>query len=412
MNVEETAIALGFNIEKEASGYVVKDGADKIALAAANLSKVKTFLFRHVKTMAKAVDHRLTSQRNTQSLYELTSGEARAKQAATTSYMLERKQVILDESRREDLVGNTEHNRKMRDDRAKGGGRKIEWVVVLGPDHSATLDEVIEYLTRYQAERGIDADDVEVDDEIKPKVKPPTVQKMHAALKGHTEADKIKEIGVGNQKLDRRPKREEIRSERSILHILGTLDGPGSEKIPPSERQRLCAELRRLQREHDKAKSKKGNYDTATKDDPILRVRVAATQEAVRQRLLFERVDKILLKPAIGAEVAFDVEWEERDPSAPDWRWVSGQRVGVISYRDACRRPAPKLPTGALDGIRLQKAKALIEKGHLAGAGAILIQVKRSTKGRRGAFGRALAAAHIHPRTASRCMVLANSDSN
>ena len=72
--------------------------------------------------MARAIDHRLTSQKNTQSLYDLTSGETRAKQAATAGYLLERKEVVFDEVRREDIVGNTEHNGNSATIGAKGEG--------------------------------------------------------------------------------------------------------------------------------------------------------------------------------------------------------------------------------------------------------------------------------------------------
>jgi hypothetical protein len=425
---EERAALLGFTLERGPGGYRLTNGDGVVVLdddVVAKKSKAKkakpkkvdakmvdSFVIRHIRTMAAAIGHRLTSQRHTeaQSLYELAPGEVRAKQAATFAYKLERKVVIVDQARREDLVGNTAHNRKQRDARAIGEGRKVGWVTVLGDDCSASLDEVIDYLISFQTDHGIDVDDVEADDEKRKKVRPPSVQKMHADLADHTNADKIKEIGVGNQKIDRRPKREDIRRQDAINHILGTLGGPGAERIPSGELQRLLRELRQLQKKDTEAKRKKGNYD-AEKDDPVRRGLIAATHEVVRRRILFREKDKILFKPAIGAEAPFDTEWVERDPNAPDWRWVSGQRVEVISYRDACRRHDTKMPAGGLDGVRLDKAKALIDEGNFADAGRLLIKVKQAGKGHRGAFGQSLKAAGIHPRTASRCMAAANSDS-
>jgi hypothetical protein len=411
MTREEAATALGFALERGSNGYQLKSVTGDVVLDGATAKKVDDFILRHIKTMARAIDHRLKSHRHTEdSLYQLGPGEVRAKQASTFSYKLERKVNIIDKVRSEDLIGHTAHHRKQRDARAMGEGRKVEWVAVIGDDFSASLNEVIEYLLRYQADLGIDDGGIEVDDEKRPKVKAPSVQKMHVSLKGHINADQIKEIGVGNQKIDRQPKREDIRREQSILHILGTLGGPGAERIPSGELQRLLRELRQLQKKDTEAKRKKGNYD-AEKDDPVRRGLIAATQEVVRKRILFREKDKILFKPAIGAEAPFDTEWVERDPNAPDWRWVSGQRVEVISYRDACRLHDTKMPAGGLDGLRLDKAKALINDGDFADAGRILIKVKQAGKGHRGAFGRLLKVAGIHPRTASRCMAAANSDS-
>jgi hypothetical protein len=242
-SVEVIANALDFNIEKQASNFIIKDSSGAIAFEAPKLGKAQAFLVRHVKKMAKALGFRLTSQKHTQSLYEQSSGEVRAKQISTIGYMLEREEIIVDEVRREDIEGHSEHNRRQRDQRAMGSGRKREWLTVRGGDYSATLLEIIEYLKQHQADVGIDTDDIEIDDEKKPKVKPPTVQRMHGELKGHINAEKIKEIGVGNDEIDRRPKREDIRRKRSIEHIIGTLDGPGGRDIPLDEQQRLLREL-------------------------------------------------------------------------------------------------------------------------------------------------------------------------
>ena len=227
---------------------------------------------------------------------------------------------------------------------------------------------------------------------------------------GHKAADEIKRIGVGNQEIDRRPKSKDCEGNaRSPTYAERWRSRIG--KNTTGRRQRLYSGRSGCKRKTIKREPKSGDYD-APKDDPVLRGLIAATQEAVRQRILFEQVDRILFKPAIGAEGSFDVEWEERDPTAPDWRWgKSGQRFEVVSYRDASRRPGVKMPKGGLDGIRIEKVKALIDDRDFIGAGRLLIKIKQASQGRRGAFGQSLKAAGIHPRTASRCVAAANSDS-
>jgi hypothetical protein len=208
-------------------------------------------LEEYAKSLAKGLGLRLTKRKRAaaETFDDLSSGEARASQReATTGYMIEEREVIRDKA----LEGET---REEKEQRLISGFTSAVWRVLLGPDHSATIDEVIAFLEERAADTGIDDSDIEADNK-RPKVAPHSLQKMHAALADHSNAEQIKKIGVGNQKIDRKPKREDIRRQDAINRILGTLDGPGAARIPDAELKRLLGELRALQRKDAEAKRK------------------------------------------------------------------------------------------------------------------------------------------------------------
>jgi hypothetical protein len=59
-DLEAIAVALGLNIEKEGSNHLIKDSTG-IAFEAIKISNVRAFLFRHVRTVAKATGHRVNA---------------------------------------------------------------------------------------------------------------------------------------------------------------------------------------------------------------------------------------------------------------------------------------------------------------------------------------------------------------
>jgi hypothetical protein len=145
-NAEQKADALGFAVERKAGrggGYLLKNRDGEIVLGegyTAGLKEINRFVDIHIKQKAAAVGVRLTTKKIIDSFNELSSGEARAVQReATTGYKLERKEVVQDK-------GRAGEDREEREKRARRGGEDIVWVTVLGPDHSATLSEVILYL--------------------------------------------------------------------------------------------------------------------------------------------------------------------------------------------------------------------------------------------------------------------------
>jgi hypothetical protein len=146
--IESKATSLGFTIERGSgsSHYQLKDPNGQIVLLG-SLKKIDAALDGHLRKKAEALGLRLSAKKvSGTSFDELSSGEARAVQReATTGYKIDKRVVIIDR-------GQAGEDRKQREDRAQRGGQNIEWVTVLGPDHTATLAEVIDYLNEYAAD--------------------------------------------------------------------------------------------------------------------------------------------------------------------------------------------------------------------------------------------------------------------
>jgi hypothetical protein len=98
-----------------------------------------------------------------------------------------------------------------------------------------------------------------------------------------------------------------------------------------------------------------------------------------------------LFKPAIGAEIAFDTEWEERDPDAPDFRAASGGMQFKVQTKKqaAIRRTGIRVTAEALASLKQgqkdrllaeagPKIKAALEAGDYVAAGSMLREVKEA----------------------------------
>jgi hypothetical protein len=422
-SVEEKSQALRFTVQRgtaRGSGYVLKDSGGLIVMGegfTASLKQIDKHLDDYVVQKAKALGLRLTTQKVAPSLHELSSGEARAAQTRTVGYKLEHKEVLKDKGRREET-------RKEKEDRAIAGGQKIEWITVLGYDYSATLSEIITYLTDHANDVGLDDDDVEIDVNKKPKVAPPSLQKMGAALKGHDNAAEISRIGVGNQAVDRRPKKREIdlRNTLEVGNIVGYRRTEAFKQLSPAEQKEHFERMREAQRELDKLERAKNNYDEQKETDPFLveqRRQAAAFRLAERRLLRTNKLSRLdidanLERPGLNR----DHDWIERnmlpDPDAPDFQAPAPSRnFAIQTKKDAGQRDHGEVNGGAIDSLREAarqrrlaeagpKIKALLAARDYENAAIVLDKAKEYAG--HGNFLPWLEQAGIDKQAAQRCM--------
>ena len=245
------ADALGYSFERgsgrSAAYYQLKDPDDRIVLGegfTASPKKIDKFLDDHVKHKAEALGLRLSIKKIADSFDELSSGEARAVQReATTGYKLDAKEVIVDK-------GRAGEDREQRMQRAQRGGDTVEWVTVLGHDHTATLPEVIDYLNDRAADVGLD--DTEVESGSKRK-SAPTKTELARALKDHPNAEPIRALDT-----PARPGLEQQRRQQAIDDLLSLMNSPTRwAPLPLAEKRRLNGNLQILLAEDRRANDAK-----------------------------------------------------------------------------------------------------------------------------------------------------------
>ena len=229
-HIETKAASLDFTIERDSgcSHYQLKDPNGQIVLLG-SLKKIDAFLDDHIRKKADALGFRLSTKKVVDSSFdELSSGEARAVQReATTGYKLDAKEFIHE---------------------------KAEWITVLGPDHTATLSEVIERLNNHVADAGIDNSEVESGGKRKPA---PTKKELDEALNDHPNAEKIKSIqpvlfpdsgrdrSVGKRSSHTKQEDDRI---KSLNNLIAVVNNPKSYKaflqLPKHEQQQHWKNLR------------------------------------------------------------------------------------------------------------------------------------------------------------------------
>jgi hypothetical protein len=156
--------------------------------------------------------------------------------------------------------GRAGEDRDQREKRALRGGEDIVWVTVLGPDYTATLVEVIEYLNEYAADVGIDDSDIEVDDKKKPKVASPSMAKMAASLNDHENAAEIRDIGYGNKK-ETNPNSDEAKKRALLDNLLDYQASRGFKELSPERRKSYYAQVSHAQKNYDEAVATRLNYE-------------------------------------------------------------------------------------------------------------------------------------------------------
>lgn len=415
------AAALGFTFERgthRGAGYQLTNKEGEAVLGdghTAGLKEVNKFLDQHIKQKAEAVGVQLTTQKRVTGLHELSSGETRAATVSVVGYKLEKRDVILDQGRRED-------DRKTREERLRSGGRIVEWVTVLGIDYTATLPEVIAYLDQRADDIGIDADDLERDDKKK-KIAPPSLQKMAASIRGHDNTAEIARIGYGNKEIDRRPRGEEIRV-RDALAAMTILSGSAKSaafhKLTPAERQEWWRRKEKLEREYEEIQRLKGNYDKV-KIDPF-------EQERRRQRNKFLEAEKKLCWTSTASRMQVDehgdrpgldleLDWRDRnvrpDPHAAPVFGAASQDFAVTTKEQIDRRDHDAVPASSLAGLKQAaaerrlaqigpEAKAAIEARDFEKAAALLTEAQ--TKLAHGQWLPWLEKAGIDKQAAQRCL--------
>ena len=251
--VESKATSLGFTIERgtgcSAAYYQLKDFSDQIVLGegfTASLKKIDSFLDGHIKKKAEALGLRLSAKKVAGSSFdELSSGEARAVQReATTGYKIDKREVIVDR-------GVAGENREQRQERAVRGGQSVEWITVLGPDHTATLAEVLEFLNNYAADVGLDDTAVESGAPVKGGLSKADFEK---AIVDHPNADQIR----ATQGKRPRPAREEQRRQQAIDDLLALMNSPVRwDRLSPEEKRRIYENYKKLTDEDQRANDAK-----------------------------------------------------------------------------------------------------------------------------------------------------------
>ena len=173
----------------------------------------------------------------------------------TTGYKLERKEVIADK-------GRAGEDRKQREDRAVHGGQNVEWITVLGPDHTATWSEVIEYLNNYANDVGLDSTDVDSGAALpmtefaasNPIKRTLSDAEFNEAIENHANANQIK----ATRGVKPRPGRDEQRRQQAIDDFLSLMNSPVRwDRLSPEEKRRLYENYKKLKDEDERANDAK-----------------------------------------------------------------------------------------------------------------------------------------------------------
>jgi hypothetical protein len=292
--IESKATSLGFTIERGSgsSHYQLKDPNGQIVLLG-SLKKIDAALDGHLRKKAEALGLRLSAKKvSGTSFDELSSGEARAVQReATTGYKIDKRVVIIDR-------GQAGEDRKQREDLAQRGGQNIEWVTVLGPDHTATLAEVIDYLNEYAADVGLDDTAVEGGAPVKGGLSKAEFEK---AIVDHPNSGQIR----ATRGVKPRPDSEAQRRQQAIDDFLSLRNSSVRwGRVPPEEKRRLLANYEKLKAEDERANDAK-NF--VKKKQPTWAE--LERQEEQRKKRAFRKGDLLLKRTNIRS--GFD--WKDDD---------------------------------------------------------------------------------------------------
>jgi hypothetical protein len=257
--IEGKAASLAFAIERgtgcDAAHYFMKDCDGKI-VGKGSLKKMDLLLDDHIKKKVAALGLRLSAKKVAGSFDDMSTGEVRAAQREmTTGYKLERKEVIADK-------GRAGEDRKQREDRAVHGGQNVEWITVLGPDHTATWSEVIEYLNNYANDVGLDSTDVDSGAALpmtefaasNPIKRTLSDAEFNEAIENHANANQIK----ATRGVKPRPGRDEQRRQQAIDDFLSLMNSPVRwDRLSPEEKRRLYENYKKLKDEDERANDAK-----------------------------------------------------------------------------------------------------------------------------------------------------------
>ena len=209
-----------------------------------------------IKKKAKALGLRLSAKKVSGSFDDMCSGEVRAAQREmTTGYKLEREEVIADK-------GRAGEDRKQREDRAVRGGQNVEWITVLGPDHTATWSEVIECLNNYANDVGLDGTDVDSGAALpmsesaskNPIKRTLSDAEFNEAIENHANADQIKATRGAKP----RPGRDQQRRQQAIDDLLALMNSPVRwDRLSLEEKRRIHGNYKKLTDEDQRANDAK-----------------------------------------------------------------------------------------------------------------------------------------------------------
>jgi hypothetical protein len=301
--IEGKAASLGFTIERDSgnSHYQLKDPNGQAVLLG-SLKKIDAVLDGHLRKKAEALGLRLSAKKITGTSFdELSSGEARAVQReATTGYKIDKRVVIIDH-------GVAGESREQRQERAVRGGRSVEWVTVLGPDHTATLSEALDFLNNYAADIGLDDTDVDGGAALpmtesaasNPIKRTLSDAEFNEAIENHANANQIKATRGAKP----RPGRDEQRRQQAIDDLLALMNSPVRwDRLSPEEKRRLYENYKKLKDEDERANDAKNHVK---KEQPTWAD--LERREEQRRKIAFREADILLNRTNIRSRLDWKI---------------------------------------------------------------------------------------------------------